>query len=346
MTTIAVAVVGTNLVFDYGTPEAARAAMAAIEDGTTLDWLERNIANVITPDAVKRVLIANWPTATIPDLSTVASQVCVGIHALLAEPALRAATEARASDDEAGLREALIALVRQFHGDAIGRIASHKPGAHQFCPDRFCVRATAALAQPAVPVADEDLPGYRQPFTGPIGSPGDPTLAIQPAVPVAGAEEFDVIEFGRAAAEVARRTHPEGGAVSLIWSDGRDPVESESVRFIAVDEVAAEYNRVRAVALRAAHPEDDGLDAAWKEAEAALPTVDWLMEVYHSGAIIGGINPHTGYEVTSPEHRYVAVAQPAWYPLDKAMDPPEFRAEDDTPAAALRALAIRLRSAP
>lgn len=95
---------------------------------------------------------------------------------------------------------------------------------------------------------------------------------------------------------------------------------------------------------------DPGLTEAWAEAEAALPDKAWLMEVMHAGAVAGDINPHTGYVVTSPEQRYVAVAQPAWYPLGEAADwapnPVEYRAEGPTPAAALLALAARLTEDP
>jgi hypothetical protein len=92
---------------------------------------------------------------------------------------------------------------------------------------------------------------------------------------------------------------------------------------------------------------DARLGAAWREAEAALPE-GWWFECYISGAIAGDVNPHTGYSVTSPEQRYVAVAQPTWYPLGPDNDGPseEVCSEATTPAAALTALAAALRERP
>ena len=89
----------------------------------------------------------------------------------------------------------------------------------------------------------------------------------------------------------------------------------------------------------------DSLDAAWAEAEAALPTAGWMADgrwVLPSGSWIIGIEyrPPSGdgyfephYEAAYFARAQVRAGQDRWFTGDDA----------DTPAAALRALAERLR---
>jgi hypothetical protein len=42
----------------------------------------------------------------------------------------------------------------------------------------------AAHPTPPPPLPDEDLPGYRAPFTGPLGSRGDPSVDLRPTPPL------------------------------------------------------------------------------------------------------------------------------------------------------------------
>lgn len=81
----------------------------------------------------------------------------------------------------------------------------------------------------------------------------------------------------------------------------------------------------------------DSLDAAWAEAEAALPEGPWMMELVRHGAMNGDENPYTGYVIDRIPDRYEAVAQNTWA-CDEVVT-----GTGPTPAAALRALAAELR---
>lgn len=83
--------------------------------------------------------------------------------------------------------------------------------------------------------------------------------------------------------------------------------------------------------------QSDSLDAAWREAEAALPKGPWMLEVVREGAINGAVNPFTGYIIDEKPDRYIATAGNTWS-ADEG-----FRAGASSPAAALRALAAKLR---
>jgi hypothetical protein len=50
-----------------------------------LNHLLVGVTNGITPEAVKRILIAHWPTPSIPDLTEIAGQVCLDLHRLIVE---------------------------------------------------------------------------------------------------------------------------------------------------------------------------------------------------------------------------------------------------------------------
>jgi hypothetical protein len=119
----------------------------------------------------------------------------------------------------------------------------------------------------------------------------------QPAVPVAGAED-DPLECG-------------------ICGD-------YTVKGIEVHETCL-------AALRAAHPEDDGLDAAWKAAEAALPE-GWAIDNLRHTAMM--------------DQRWQAEAGSRIGPVVQWNKVRTVIAEGPTPAAALRALAAHLRSTP
>ena len=91
-------------------------------------------------------------------------------------------------------------------------------------------------------------------------------------------------------------------------------------------------------------PDTDSLDAAWAEAEAALPEAGWTADdgrwVIPSGSWIIGIErrPESGDGYFEPHYEagYLARAEirpGKWVTGDDA----------DTPAAALRALAAKLR---
>lgn len=81
------------------------------------------------------------------------------------------------------------------------------------------------------------------------------------------------------------------------------------------------------------------LDAAWAEAEAALPEGQWMLEVIRYGIAPGDVNPSTGYTLDFPPEPYAATAGRHWSANI------EHTAFGPTPAAALTALASRLRAA-
>jgi len=50
-----------------------------------LNHLQVGVSNGITPDNIKRVLIAHWPTPSIPDLTEMAGRVCIDLHRLIVD---------------------------------------------------------------------------------------------------------------------------------------------------------------------------------------------------------------------------------------------------------------------
>jgi hypothetical protein len=90
---------------------------------------------------------------------------------------------------------------------------------------------------------------------------------------------------------------------------------------------------IEAEAATLAAERSTGLDVAWAEAEAALPE-GWR----------ASLNSHP--RSMDLAQRYVAVARPIYSDWSEGSPPDPIRLWADTPAAALRALAARLREEP